>query len=244
MNGELKKARGEYEGAERDLLQCIRETDNDYLKMRAYVICDMVYREADNALGQGADAGRSTEYLLKSRNLLEEARTNVGLENRLLVYERLAQTYIDLQEFTSDNRYGESAVSVLQDVISQGWGTYLTYNNIVILYQKMGYLEEAEETLNRMLELDPENYNTYKRLAFLELEKQNQKENAGRKYEEFVRYYEKAVELYQAVPSAGDDVEMQLLDDFYLQLEEGGWLKSLFSRQRKKLEKKIKEDYE
>ncbi len=225
MNGELKRARGEYDGAEQDLLQCIKETDNDYLKMRAYVICDMVYREAEAALGQGADAERNTEYLLKSRKLLEEARTNVGLENHLLIYERLAQTYIDLQELTSDNSYGESAVSVLQDVIVQGWGTYLTYNNIVILYQKMGYLEEAGETLNRMLELDAENYNTYKRLALLELEKQNQKDNAERKYEDFVHYYEKAGELYQSMPSAGNDVEMQLLDEYYRQIEEGGWLK-------------------
>ena len=185
----------------------------------------MVYREADAALRQGADAERNTEYLLKSRNLLEEARTTVGLDNRLLIYERLAQTYIDLQELTSDNSYGESAVSVLQDVIAQGWGTYLTYNNIVILYQKIGYLEEAGETLSRMLELDAENYNTYKRLALLELEKQNQKDNAERKYEDFVHYYEKAGELYQSMPSAGNDIEMQLLDDYYQQIEEGGWLK-------------------
>ena len=225
MNGELKRARGEYARAEQDLLQCIKETDNDYLKMRAYVICDMVYREAEAALGQETEAERNTEYLLKSRNLLEEARTSVGLENRLLIYERLAQTYIDLQELTSDNSYGESAVYVLQDVIAQGWGTYLTYNNIVILYQKMGYLEEAGETLSRMLELDSENYNTYKRLALLELEKQNQKDNAERKYEDFVHYYEKAGELYQSMPSAGNDVEMQLLDEYYRQIEEGGWLK-------------------
>lgn len=225
MNGELKKARGEYAEAEQDLLQCIKETDNDYLRMRAYIICDMVYREADGALGQGEENSHNTEYLLKSRNLLEEARTNVGLENRLLIYERLAQTYIDLQELTSDNSYGKSAVSVLQDVVSQGWGTYQTYNNIVILYQKMGCLEEAEETLNHMLELDSENYNTYKRLAFLEVEKQNQKDNAERQYEDFVRYYEKAEELYKSMPSAGDDVEMQLLDDCYRQMEEGGWLK-------------------
>lgn len=69
--------------------------------------------------------------------------TIVGLENRLLIYERLAQTYIDLQEITSQDSYGESAVSILQDVVSQGWGTYLIYNNIAILCQKMGQFEEG-----------------------------------------------------------------------------------------------------
>ena len=57
------------------------------------------------------------------------------------------------------------AISVLKDIIDQRWGTYLTYNNIAILYQKIGQLENAENTLKQMLELDAENYTAYKRLA-------------------------------------------------------------------------------
>ena len=98
------------------------------------------------------------------------AGTIVGLKNRLLIYEHLAQTYINLQELTSQDSYGESAVTILQDVVSQGRGTYHTNNNIAILYQKMGQFDEAQDTL-----------------------------------------------------SQGQDVEMQLLDKLYQQLEEGGW---------------------
>ena len=192
---------------------------------RAYVICDMVYREQDGALRTSEDGNDNLEYLLKSQSLLEKARTEVGLENRLLIYERLAQTYIDLQELTADAGYGESAVAVLQEVIDQGWGTYLTYNNIVILYQKMGQLEKAQAMLDQMLEMDAENYNTYKRMAFLEVEKQNQKENANRQYADFIQYYEKAKDLCADTPEGSQDVEMQLLDSLYNQLEEGGWLK-------------------
>ncbi|MCI6713622.1 MAG: protein kinase [Lachnospiraceae bacterium] len=224
-NGELKKAKGDYEGAEKDLQQCISDTEDDYIRMRAYVICDMVYREQDGALRTSEDGNDNLEYLLKSQSLLEKARTEVGLENRLLIYERLAQTYIDLQKLTADAGYGESAVAVLQEVIDQGWGTYLTYNNIVILYQKMGQLEKAQAMLDQMLEMDAENYNTYKRMAFLEVEKQNQKENANRQYADFIQYYEKAKDLCADTPQGSQDVEMQLLDSFYNQLEEGGWLK-------------------
>lgn len=224
VNGELKKAKGDYDGAETDLRQCIDETEDDYIRMRAYVICDMVYREQDAALRGTEGSSANTEYLVKSQNLLEEARTGVGLENRLLIYERLAQTYIDLQELTSDHSYGDAAVSVLQEVIHQGWGTYLTYNNIAILYQKMGRLADAESTLKQMLELDAENYIAYKRLAFLEVDKQNQKENADRKYEDFLQYYEKAKELSKDRVVKEQDVEMQLLDQLYQQIEEGGWL--------------------
>lgn len=192
---------------------------------RAYVICDMVYREQDGALRTAEDGNDNLEYLLKSQSLLEKARTEVRLENRLLIYERLAQTYIDLQELTADAGYGESAVAVLQEVIDQGWGTYLTYNNIVILYQKMGQLEKAQVMLDQMLEMDAENYNTYKRMAFLEVEKQNQEENANRQYADFIQYYEKAKDLCADTPEGSQDVEMQLLDSLYNQLEEGGWLK-------------------
>lgn len=223
-NGELKKAKEDYEGAEADLRQCIDETEDNYIRMRAYVICDMVYREQDTALRGTEGNSANPEYLMKSQNLLEEARTRVGLENRLLIYERLAQTYIDLQELTSDNRYGDAAVSVLQEVINQGWGTYLTYNNIAILYQKMGRLADAENTLKQMLELDAQNYIAYKRLAFLEVDKQNQRENADRKYDDFLQYYEKAKELSENKIIKEQDVEMQLLDKLYQQIEEGGWL--------------------
>ena len=54
---------------------------------------------------------------------------------------------------------------------------------------------------------------------------QNQKENANRQYADFIQYYEKAKDLCADTPEGSPDVEMQLLDSLYNQLEEGGWLK-------------------
>ena len=54
---------------------------------------------------------------------------------------------------------------------------------------------------------------------------QNQKENANRQYADFIQYYEKAKDLCADTPEGSQDVEMQLLDSLYNQLEEGGWLK-------------------
>ena len=59
----------------------------------------------------------------------------------------------------------------------------------------------------------------------LEVEIQNGKENGDRNYADFVQYRERARELYESGPSAGGDAEMQLLDNLYGQLVEGGWLK-------------------
>lgn len=221
INGELKKAKGDYEGAELDLKQCINEAENDDIRMRAYILCDMVYREQYEEFREKETA---CIWLQKSMGLLEDARTRVGLDNQLLIYERLAQTYIDLQELTGEENYGENAVSILREVIDRGWGTYLTYNNIAIMYQKMGKFSQAQEILEKMIELDTGNYNTYKRLAFLEAERQNQKQVDERKYGDFAQYYEKAKELYE-VSGTGTDVEIQLLDNLYQQIVEGGWLK-------------------
>lgn len=223
VNGELKTAKGDYEGAGQDLKLCIKEAEKDETRMRAYILCDMVYREQYDASGGGV-AGGDITFLQKSRGLLEEARTNVGLDNQLLIYERLAQTYIDLQELTGEERYGEDAVCILREVIDRGWGTYLTYHNIAILYQKMGSFAEAQDMLEKMLELDTDNYNTYKRFAFLEIERQNRNQIDERQYDDFVQYYEKTKELYEISDVSGD-VEVQLLDSLYQQLVEGGWLK-------------------
>lgn len=223
VNGELKKAKGDYEDAEQDLQQCIKEAENDGIRMRAYILCDMVYREQYEESREKEDGG-DLAFLQKSRGVLETARTKVGLDNQLLIYERLAQTYIDLQELTQEEDYGESAISTLREVIDRGWGTYLTYNNIAIMYQKMGKFSQAQEILEKMMELDTENYNTYKRFALLEVERQNQKQNTEREYEDFLQYYEKAKELYEA-SGGSTDVEIQFLDSLYQQLVEGGWLK-------------------
>lgn len=242
VNGELEKLDGEYEKAEQNFRACIAQTDDDYLRMRAYIMCDMVYREQDAALrriedevsseheiesavGQGSDNEDKLLYLFKSMDLLEEARTRVGLENQLLVYERLAQTYIDLQELTSENSYGEMAIDVLQDVIERGWGNYTTYNNIAILYQKVGQYEQCGQAIAKMQEMDSENYIAYKRLAFLEIDLQNLKKNEERSYNQFIHYYEETKDRYVKASVAGGDLEIQLLDNLYQQLIDGGWIK-------------------
>lgn len=222
IDGELQLAKENYEEAETALMECIQQADDDYVRMRAYVICDKVYRAQYE---KAADEEEKAVFLVKSGNLLEEARTRVEMENQLLIYERLAQTYIDLEELKSEKKYGEDAIGVLSEIIKHGWGTYLTYNNMAILYQKIGDLDMAAEVLEQMKSMDENNYVAYKRLAFLEVEKQNRKKNQERSYSDFSAYYDKAKDLYTEAAVPGGDAEMQLLDNLYRQVVEGGWLK-------------------
>lgn len=222
VNGELAKAGGKFKEAEENFKRCIREAEDDYRKMRAYVMCDAVYRKLS---GKAEEIDQKIKELKTSAELLEQARTDVGQEYQLLIYERLAQDYIDLQELTSADFYGESAIEVLEAVIERGWGNYITLHNIAILYQRLGDFERCRQTLLKMQELEPENYIAYKRMAFLEAEEQNQRLNQNRGYDQFVSFYKKAKELYRRSGENGKDAEMQLLDELYQQMLDGGWLK-------------------
>ena len=69
----------------------------------------------------------------------------------------------------------------------------------------------------------PDDYRAYKRLAFLEADKQQKKENADRDYMEMKEVYDKALKLYEESRFDGD-TEMQMLENMMRDLADGGWL--------------------
>ena len=143
----------------------------------------------------------------------------------MLILERLIQADIDLAENASDRQYRDEAIAVLQEVIEQGWDSYDTYNNLVILNEKQGYLDNARSALAEMEKLFGEDYNIYKRYAFLEIDIQALKNNSQRDYRTFEKYYQKAVSMYQSqMKDNNTDAEMGLLENVYQQVKAGGWL--------------------
>ena len=93
--------------------------------------------------------------------------------------------------------------------------------NIAIIYQALGEYEQAEQMLFSMADQYKDSYISYKRLAFLEAEKQQVKENQDRNYNRMKEYYDRAKELY------GDqdtDQEMQMLENLIQDLRDGNWL--------------------
>ena len=53
----------------------------------------------------------------------------------------------------------DEAIEVSKEIITQGWDTYTTYNNLAILNEKQGNLGEVESILNQMKELYGDDYN-------------------------------------------------------------------------------------
>ena len=208
--GEIEKALNNESDAISEFRQCIGITKDDQLKTRAYLLLSEIYEEA------GEDK--------EERAILLEARNNLPMENQMQILEKLIQVDINLDD-DGDTQLRNEAINLSKEVIEQGWETYTTYNNLAILYQKQKNLAETADILTQMIELYGDDYNIEKRLAFLEIDKQEQKGNDFRDYSAFEKYYERAEKLYYAQLKSNDtDSEMQLLENVYQQVRSGGWL--------------------
>lgn len=213
--GEIKGRRGLTDEAADCFSKCIELTGDPYVVLRAYIMWGKLY-----------DAETPTEELLfQKAEVLTQAAEAVSEDNQAVVLEQLAQTYIDLGDLNGSRDVYLQAIDCLNQIAELGWDTYVTYNNIGILYQRIGEYEQAQQEFTSMLEKYGEDYRTYKRLAFLEIDKQSVKENRSRDYAQFLAYYQKAKELFADSGARQDsDMEMQLLEQAYAQLKEGSWL--------------------
>lgn len=213
VSGEIERMNGNYQEALSNIKNVSEGTEDEYLLQRAYIMGSRTYED------MGTD-----EALVQDVEWLQEGLAKLAMSNRLLLYERLAQDYITLGENTSENEYYAAAVDVFRQIAESGWDTYMTYNNAVILCMRMDDLEQAEQWASEMQNHYPDHYVTYVRLAYLELQKQNQKENSDRDYAAFDMYYQRAKECYEDQVSGNvTDAEMQQLEVSWQQVADGGW---------------------
>ena len=214
VSAEIKSAKGKYDEAIAHFKECIDSTTNQTMKLRAYILCDKTFRKK----------GDTEEILQESTELLIKATTDVELGDQLLVFERLAQDYIDLASITGNEQYDENALAVLEEIIKHGWDNDTTHMNKAILLQKSGRLREAEAVLNELIGKDADNYIYYKRLAVLEADIQGTIPNEERDYRQFAKYYNTTMDMYKKTRLETNDVEIQWLQQMYEQLISGGWL--------------------
>ena len=214
VSAEIESAKGKYDEAIAHFKECIDSTTNQTMKLRAYILCDKTFRKK----------GDTEEILQESTELLIKATTDVELGDQLLVFERLAQDYIDLASITGNEQYDENALAVLEEIIKHGWDNDTTHMNKAILLQKSGRLREAEAVLNELIGKDADNYIYYKRLAVLEADIQGTIPNEERDYRQFAKYYNTTMDMYKKTRLETNDVEIQWLQQMYEQLISGGWL--------------------
>lgn len=198
-NAEIEASRGNTDEAIGLYKECIEAAEDDQTKARAGMLCASLYDHEDEA------------QLSEAISVLEKASGyDSGIKASVL--EQLAQCYISMAGLTGDVSYYDSALGVFTQIADKGWDTYTTHNNMAIIYEQTDDLEAAEDELDMMLEKYGDNYNTYKRLAFLEIDKQEENAADSRDYSRFKEYYNKAEELYKTQSAVSDDMEMNVLE--------------------------------
>ena len=211
--GEIHGIQGDTDDAISCFQECLDITEDEYIRLRAYIMWSRLYDDTTDA-----------DQLSRRASILEEGEKDVADSYRSFILEELAQVYIDWDTLTGSGTIYEQAIDKLDTVVSLGWDTYLTHSNIGILYEKMGRYDDALAEYTAMLNDYGEDYRTYKRLAFLEVNVQAAKDNQDRSYDRFLEYYDKAQELFEERSgNTDDDMEMQLLEQVYGQLRDGAW---------------------
>lgn len=209
--GEIAHVKGQYETALECLRQTIATTDDMQMKERAIFLCTDVYK----SMGDGA--------VDEEIALLEQYAGQFGSGGNLAMMEYLAEAYT--RKAKADETQAEAcyhkALTLLLSVYDQGYVTYQMQENIAILYESLKEFDQAEELLLEIAESYPERYEVYKRLAFLEADKQQEKENPDRDYQQLLAYYEQALEWYSGEEQ---DTEMEMLEVMMQEIRDGGWL--------------------
>ncbi|MCD7751935.1 MAG: protein kinase [Lachnospiraceae bacterium] len=210
--GEIAYAQGSYEESVSYLTDAMNVTQDSSLMKRAVVLCAKCYQ----AMG--------SDYLDEEITLLESASGSLGTQSTLQISEMLAECYAQKAQSSDEYsaEYYEKALSGFTALYESGYSTRQMMENIAILYQEMGSFDQAADMLLQMAEKYPDDYRTYKRLAFLEADIQQRLENSARDYSDFLAYYEKAAALYEAAGTT-DDAEMQMLTVMLQDLKDGGW---------------------
>ena len=202
---EMENALGNLDLAIENMNKALALSNDINLKQHAYIALSNYYR--------------SKSDLENVKMILEKAHNNLPIEKQIQILESLDQVNIDLANRTSNNTFRYAAIDYLNIVIEQGWDSYQTYDNLVLLYEKSENYTQSLNVLKKMKSIYGEDYNYFKRLAFIEVELQNLNDLEDRNYEVFKEYYRKANSLYKGQ----DDQEMSVLKTVYDRVIQGGW---------------------
>ncbi|WP_321004300.1 protein kinase domain-containing protein [Eisenbergiella porci] len=210
--GEILFASGDYEAAMDRLSKAALQARDDDIKKRAA----LVFAKACRIRGDSA--------IEEEISTLEKVRGSFGAAAPLSITECIADAWarkaaLKQPLYEQDYRRALQEFRLLYDA---GYHTLQTLENIAVIYQQLGELDEADETISLMTQQYPESYVCYKRLAFLEADRQQTLPMEERDYKPTEEAWEKAEELYEK--QSAQDTEMQMLKQLIRDLEDNGWL--------------------
>lgn len=209
--GEIALMKEEYDTAAECLEQTIAVAAGAQMKKRAVLLCADVYRSM------------GSEGLDKEIALLEQYADQFGENGGLVMTEYLAAAYARKAQ-TDENQaqiWYEKSLALFSTLYEKGYVTYQLQENMAVLYENMRQFDKAEGMLLEMAESYPKRYEVYKRLAYLEADKQQMKAESDKDYGQMFIWYEEALDHYSGEVQ---DEEMDRLAIMIQDLKDGGWL--------------------
>lgn len=195
------------EAAEKYLL-VIAQTKDDSTKKDAYSSCAAAY---ESMLDYASEAG-----------LLEQALAEYPDEDDFKL--QLAKTYMawgDDDSFSATEYYTKS-LQLYEELKVVYPEDFEIQERIVLLYRRLGRDTTAENMLLNMSEVFRDKYRVYMWLCYIEDEKQSNRSDEAKDYQQMEKYYSKAKKLYS---SATKDFYMDDLEERMNELKEEGWFK-------------------
>ncbi len=208
LEGEIAYALGSHDEAEKSLSECISSSEDQSLLVRAALRLDTLYGELDRGYDERLESLDSTAKRLSERSI-----------GYVQLCERQAQLCMEAAD--SDESYIFKAIELFESIAATDFSTLTEQLDLAICYQRVGEYDKATERLTKAAELYP-NYLVYKRLAFLEIDRQASKAAELRDYASFGEYYETAMKLYKEAASE-EDMEMEFLERTYAEVVKKGW---------------------
>lgn len=193
--GEICYAKKDFENAYISFKKAIRDTDNDYIKFRAILICDKMLTE-------------NKEYVEYAQNrmisMIYAELDSISLEYRDALIEMIANQYVIYGKTTNDSEQYKNAAVYYEMLMSAGKLNYtLEKNYFNICYELRDYAK-CTEILEAMGGTQADDYWVLMNYSYVAIMLENQKNDPDeRDYTLAYEFYLKADELYKKVIQTG-----------------------------------------
>ena len=183
-------------------------TENDDLKMRAYLELSNIYKSLRH------EDEETWSALNNQINVLERAVKDLDNEDNLILTEAMAEAYFTAKKY-------DLSVQKFNRLIELGYERAYIYRNIAIIYQQTNDFDNAEHYLMIMKEKYPDDYQCYLQFAYLYMDEEGAKSEAERNYSKVVENYNLAVRF---APNGKNTSDIQQLTAKMNELKAKGWL--------------------
>lgn len=206
---------GDIDAVEAEVLVCLEQQQDTVLQKNAVLLLADVYQQKASSSGQIEWYEMEVELFKRAEQLMQG-----GPDMELI--EKKGEISYQLAKRTGLESDYMQAADCFRRLLDYGYQRPYLYRNIAIIYQTQGQWAEAEMILLEMCEHYPEDYQGRYQLAFLYLERENQKTGAERNYDAVQSAYKEVLKLTRGTTQAG---EIEPLVHILKELKDRGWIK-------------------